>query len=436
MSVMASPFRLASNLRQNLGPASTLHMNERVQAMWASGQTVYHLGFGESRFPVHPKMQEALRANAHQKSYLPGQGLLELREAVAAFYSKQLRRTVSPAQVVVGPGSKSLIFALQMALDAELLLPTPSWVSYAPQAQLLGKSVRRIPASSRDNYILTLDALSETVLRSPSPTKMLLLNSPCNPTGGMLEPSFLQVVADFCRREQILVLSDEIYGLVSHGIRPHVSIAEYYPEGTVVLGGLSKHLSLGGWRLGVAVLPAGQASNDLMLAVRTIASEIWSTPTAPVQFAAVVAYRDDPELAAYIDECARLHTIRTQHFWRELTALGVSCGQPQGGFYLFANFDRWRESLAVLGVRSSPDLAIFLLEEYQLATLPGTAFGAPPEDLSLRLATSYVDMEDDSAAERILAAFRANADPGALMRDHHPAMNEAIGRFRQFVSRL
>ncbi len=436
MSGTVPPYRLAPIVRQNIEPSATLDINERVQARWASGQTVYHLGFGESRFPVHPKIQAALRANAHQRSYLPGQGLLQLREQVAAFYSKQLRRTVSAAEVMVGPGSKSLIFALKMALDAELLLPTPSWVSYAAQAQLLGKSVQRIPASPQDNYALTLSALAETALQSQGAAKILVLNSPSNPTGHMLEPSLLHAIADFCRREQILVLSDEIYSLVPHGHPPHVSIAQYYPEGTVVLGSLSKHLSLGGWRLGVAVLPPGSASHDLMLALRTIASEIWSTPSAPVQYAAVVAYSNDPELAAYIDQCARLHAIRTQHFCRGLTEVGISCGQPQGGFYLFANFDRWRESREVQGVKTSPDLAAFLLEEYQLATLPGTVFGTPPGDLSLRLATSYLDMEDDLAAERILASFRANADPEALMRDHHPTMNEAIGRFRQFVSRL
>lgn len=232
---------------------------------------------------------------------------------------------------------------------------------------------------------------------------MLLINSPNNPTGQMFPAPFLEELAAFCRRHGILVLSDEIYALVPHGHQSHISLAHYYPEGTVVLGGLSKHLSLGGWRLGVSILPAHGAGEKLMGALRVIASEIWSTPAAPVQYAAVVAYGDDPEITAYVEDCARIHAVRTQHLWGWLVEMGIPCGQPTGGFYMFPNFDRWRAALSARDVRTADDLAAYLLDTYQIATLPGTAFGAPPEDLSLRLATSYVDMETDVQAQSLLA---------------------------------
>ncbi|MEZ4584688.1 MAG: aminotransferase class I/II-fold pyridoxal phosphate-dependent enzyme, partial [Caldilineaceae bacterium] len=286
------PFNLSTSLVRELKPSPTLYINERVNEMWSQGQTVYHLGFGESRFPVHPKIQAALRANVHQKSYLAGQGLPELRTAAAAFYSRHMDMEIQPRQIIAGPGSKSLIYALQMALDAELILPTPSWVSYAPQAHLLNKPVHMIDATATDNYALHVDALDAVVRRVASPNKMLLITSPNNPTGQMYRPDELQALAAYCRANDVIVISDEIYGLVPHEHTEHISIARYYPEGTVVLSGLSKHLSLGGWRLGIAILPDHDAGRRLMMAMRVVAGEIWSTPTGPVQYAGITAFGD------------------------------------------------------------------------------------------------------------------------------------------------
>ncbi|MEZ4663816.1 MAG: aminotransferase class I/II-fold pyridoxal phosphate-dependent enzyme, partial [Caldilineaceae bacterium] len=381
-----SPIQLSPALQHKLEPSPTLRINELVNQMWAQGHEVYHLGFGESRFPVHPKIQQALADNAHQKSYLAGQGLEALREQIARFYTNHLGMNVAARQIMVGPGSKALIYALQMALDAALILPTPSWVSYAPQAELLGRPVIQMHATPADQYEFTLAALDEAAAQSPKAQKILIINSPNNPTGQMLRPELLQELAAYCREKQILVLSDEIYALTPHGHAPHVSLASYYPEGTVVLGGLSKHMSLGGWRLGVAVLPDTADGALLVRAARVVAGEIWSTPSAPVQYAAITAYSDDAELASYVRECAAIHAIRTQHLWSWLVELGIPCAQPDGAFYMFPNFDHLRQPLAAAGVQTSDDLARYLLAEHRIATLPGTAFGAPAHDLSLRLA--------------------------------------------------
>ena len=430
------PLTLSPLLASRLEPSATLRINEKVGQMWATGQKVYHLGFGESRMPVHPKLQAALRENAHQKSYLAGQGLAALRTAIAGFYSRNLGIRAAEHQIMVGPGSKSLIYALQLAMDAELILPTPSWVSYGPQAELLGRPVRYIPGSMADHYALTVDALDQTLAGATDKPKILLLNSPNNPSGQMFDEPLLRDLADYCRDHGITVLSDEIYSLSAHGSTPHRSIAQFYPEGTVVLGGLSKHLSLGGWRLGVAVLPDTPAGSTLMQALRVIASETWSTPTAPIQYAAIAAYADDPEIMDYIEQCTRLHGIRTRHLWSWLTELGIDCTEPEGGFYMVANFDRWREPLARLGVHTSTDLADHLLDAYQIATLPGTAFGIPASELSLRLATSYLDMETDEAADEMMRAFLSSQNDETLMKDHLPMMNQAIEQFTSFVGSL
>lgn len=434
--IMKPSFTLSPTMAQHLKPSPTLYINERVQEMWAQGETVYHMGFGESRFPVHPKLQLALRDNAYQKSYLAGQGLRELRVKVAEFYTRQFGRPIKPEQIMTGPGSKSLIYALQMALNAELILPTPSWVSYAPQARLLQRPVRYIPALPAEGYELTIEALDQTLHKSDHQTKVLLITSPNNPTGRMYEPEFLQELADYCRKQALIVLCDEIYGLVPHGHIQHVSLAHYYPEGTVVLGGVSKHLSLGGWRLGTAVVPDHEEGRVLMTAMRAVAGEIWSSSSAPVQYAAIEAYDSDPDILNYIEECTRIHSIRTQYVWQALMRMEINCPQPAGGFYMFPNFDEHRDALNGMGIYTSEDLADYLLDEYQIATLPGTAFGTPAADLSLRLSTSYLDMENDEKAAALLNLFRKENYTPALMESAHPMMNEALQRLGAFVNMI
>ena len=428
-------FSLAPSLENRLAPSPTLSINERVRQMWDAGRTVYHLGFGESRFPPHPGIVDALVEHASRRSYLPGAGLPELRQAVADFHARHLQRDIQAEQVTVAPGSKALLFAFRMALAGATVLPTPSWVSYEPQSRLLGRPVLRLPASPRDNHRLHPDSLSRLLRDSPHDSHLLVLNSPSNPTGQMLEPALLQEIAEICRRHNVLVLSDEIYALTAFG-REHLSISRFYPEGTVVIGGTSKHLSLGGWRLGIAIVPPGENGRKLLRAAVKIGSELWSAASAPVQYAAVTAYAADDDLAAYVKKCAALHAARTRFLWRGLCQLDVPCAEPMGAFYLFPNFDHWRKPLAARGVHTSVDLAKFLLDQFQIAVLPGSDFGTPDAELSLRLSSSYIDLETDAKAARMIELADSGIDAEALLRDHHPGMNALLDRLRSFLSSL
>ena len=419
---------------RDLGTSPTLKINEAVSQRWRNGETVYHLGFGESRFPVHPLLLDALTEYGRAKSYLAAKGLPELLEAVAGYYTRHLGTPFSASQVVVGPGSKGLIFAVQMAMSAELFLPSPSWVSYAPQAEMLGKPVRYIPSRVEDDYRIDLEAFDRMLADCGTEQRLLVINSPNNPTGIMLDDATLAEIADFCRERNVIVMSDEIYFRV-RGERPHRSIASYYPEGTIVLGGLSKHLSVGGWRLGVALLPATPGGEALLKAVEAIASEIWSAVAAPVQHAAIVAYEGRPEIEEYTTTCSAIHGIRTRHLKEGLEALGVRCTAAEGAFYITPNFDHWREPLAKNGVRTSDDLAAYLLGEHGIATLPCSVFGLPPEMLSLRITSSYLDMENDSDGDRILELYAS--DPDTLMSpEHHPNFAACLEEFGRFVESL
>jgi aspartate/methionine/tyrosine aminotransferase len=433
------PFRFSRAGIRGLKVSATLSMNERVREMRAAGQDVYQLGFGESRFPLHPKLAQALQENADQCSYLPALGIRELRQTIARFYQRKFDLPVSSEQVVIGPGSKSLLYALVLALGEELILPQPSWVSYAPQAHILGKPVLWVPLAPECDYCLELDTLRQRMEGAKEEwgnPELLVINSPHNPTGTMLSPEAVKALADFARQEQLMVLSDEIYALVAHGRVPHVSVAQHYPEGTVVLGGLSKHMSLGGWRFGVAILPAGRTGEALRRALENIAGSIWSCVSAPVQYAAMVAYSEDSDIDEYINLCTAMHAIRTRYLYDRLVEAGIRCVAPSGAFYLYPDFQRWRTQLSAVGVRDSDELAVFLLEEYGLATLSGSAFNSPPEDLCLRLSSSYLDAGTDEQAANLVEVFREDPDPEHFIGNHHARLREAASRIGEFAAGL
>jgi aspartate/methionine/tyrosine aminotransferase len=414
-------------------------MNERVREMWQQGRTVYHLGFGESRFPVPAPVAEALRSNAHQRSYLPAVGMIQLREAIARFYRRRFLMDVSAQQVVIGPGSKSLLYALIMALGHKVILPQPSWVSYSSQALLAGKPVLTTPMHSECGYCLDVELVQERLEEDRATggnPDLLVVNTPHNPTGTMMSPDEAGALGELARAEKLTVVCDEIYALVTHGRVPHASVAQHYPEGSIVLGGLSKQLSLGGWRFGLAILPPGRAGETLRQTLQNIAQSIWSCVAAPVQHAALVAYGDSPEIDDYVKLCACMHAHRTQYLYTRLAEAGIDCIQPAGAFYVYPSFRKWSEPLAAKGVNTSDDLAAFLLERYELAALPGTAFGSPPSELSLRLSSSYLDAETDEGADRLVKAFEEDPDPRRFISEFHPGLQEAAARFAEFAAEL
>jgi aspartate/methionine/tyrosine aminotransferase len=212
----------------------------------------------------------------------------------------------------------------------------------------------------------------------------------------------VEALAEWARRSGVTIVSDEIYAELAHGWRPHLSPFRFYPEGTVVTSGLSKTYSVGGWRLGYAVVPAGNAGRKLLSALRALASEIWSSTSGPIQAAAVVALSPDTELATYVRRSARLHGYTTGRLREALVEMGISCPRPAGAFYLYPDFAPFREALGAQGISSSETLARSLLDEFDIATLPGTAFGDRPEALRLRLATSmlYARPTQATAQER------------------------------------
>ncbi len=376
--------------------SATLVMNETVRQLRKSGKEVFHLGFGESPFSIHPTIQKALCDNAHQRYYLPTQGILPLREQICRFYENMFGFDVTPDQIIVGPGSKVLLFNAMMALQGPLFVPTPSWVSYDEQARLLGKEVCYINTGHETSYLMTADILDSTLKEHwvhIGDQKILVINTPNNPTGQSYSKTQLKELADVARENNVIVLSDEIYALLTFKGHEHHSIAEYYPEGTLVTGGLSKDRSAGGFRVGVIILPSEEP--ELLDSMLTIASNTWSCLAAPIQHAAIEAYRPNPDISDYIRDCTTISEIITKYSHQILQSYGIRCPTPMGAFYLFPDWNIDREQMETQGIQTSMDISETLLKDWSVATLPGSDFGMIPEELCIRLAT--VDYDGETA---------------------------------------
>ncbi len=370
----------------------TLAADALVNQLRDEGREIYHMGFGQAPFPAPSRLITAVREHAHEKAYLPVAGLPELRTAVAKHQHRLLGTDVDGVDVLVAPGSKLIIYALQMTVAGDLLLPTPSWVSYAPQAAMLGQNVIPVSASlSQNGFSLSANELEQTILRSrkagQNPTK-LLINYPSNPTGLTIPVDCMQEIAQVCIKHNICIIADEIYGRLTFngGYR---SISEFAPDHTVVTTGLSKHLSLGGWRLGVGIIP--KAIEGLFDALSGVASETWSCVAAPIQIAAIDAYAGHDDIETFITDSTAIHTAVTQFVAGELRRSGIACFDAQGGFYVWPDFNALAANAKNNQPVTSEDLAKQLITQEGIVVLPGTAFGEAPNQLLLRLSTCDYD---------------------------------------------
>ena len=382
---------------EQLKPSATLVINERSKALIAEGRAIYKLGFGQSPFPVPKVVVEALRQNAGEKDYLPVRGLKRTREAIAARYSKLHQIGCEAGDVMLGPGSKELIFLFQMAFDGTLLLPSPCWVSYEPQAELVGKKPVFVATKAENNWCLQAEELEQACAQAGDAPKYLILNYPNNPTGSTFSISELQGLAAVCRRHQVIVIADEIYGELTYG-RAHHSLATYYPEGTIISTGLSKWAGAGGWRFGAFIFP--KEMRQMLDVMAAIASETFSAVSAPVQYAAITAYEPSDSVRDYLSAAKSILEAVGGYVYERLTKINVRLNPPQGGFYLFPDFGYYREALAQKGITSSEALCRDLLEEAGIAMLPGSEFARPVGELNARLC--YVDFDGALLLKKVL----------------------------------
>ncbi len=410
--------------------SATLAINDRSDALRAQGREIYKLGLGQSPFPVPRPVIEELQNNAHQKAYLPVEGLPALRDAVADYHRRTQGMVCTGQDVLVGPGSKELMFLLQLVYYGDLVIPTPAWVSYAPQARIIGRQIHWIHTSASDGWRLDPGQLEAICREDPDRPRIVILNYPSNPTGLTYDQAALEALADVARRYRVVLLSDEIYGELHHA-NEHVSIARFYPEGTIVSGGLSKWCGAGGWRLGTFTFPRSMAW--LLGAMSSVASETYTATSAPIQYAAVRAFGGGMRIERYLWSSRRILDALGRWCVARLETAGITVAPPAGAFYLFPDFTSHRDALRARGLTTSGALCDHLLEETGVAILPGADFGRPPEELTARIA--YVDF-DGARAIAAMEVLPRDKPPGEeFLTTYCDRIQRAMDRVCEWVAR-
>lgn len=416
---------------RGLAPSATLTINEKSQELIRQGKPVYRLGLGQSPFPVPERVVQALRDHAHVKDYLPVCGLWPLREAVASFNKRTQGIDTNPENVMIGPGSKELIFILQLVYYGDLLIPTPSWVSYSPQARIVGRHTYWVPTSGDNFWRMSPDQLDRICRTDPEKPRIAILNYPANPSGYTYPLDRLKELAKVARKYKVILVSDEIYGLL-HFKNQHVSVARYYPEGTIVSGGLSKWCGAGGWRLGTFSFPPNL--DWLCKAMSVVASETYTSTSAPIQYAAITAFNGGEDIEDYLFHVRRILKALAKYMVDQMNGFNVRIPMSHGAFYLFPDFGYYREQLAGRGVHTSVELCTVLLEETGIAMLPGHEFGRDPSELTARLA--FVDFDGEAALRAAMEDYRQQDIDDAFIRSKAPRLVEAMKRMAEwFMSR-
>lgn len=362
-------------------PASvTFAIDARVRQLRSEGVDVIGLGAGQPDFPSPPAALEAARRfleDGHV-GYTATAGIAELREAAAGLLSRATAVEYAPQQVVVTNGAKeALALAIAAVADPhdEILLPLPTWISYGPMARIVDVTPKPVPTTAESGFKLTPEALDKAI---SARTRAVVLNSPCNPTGAVYTRDELAALAEVITARDILVLSDEIYWtLVFEG--EHVSPASLpgMAERTVVINGLSKSHAMTGWRLGLLAAP-----DPIARAVVSLKSHLSSNVSAPAQHAALGAITGDDDWPARMHES--FHRRRALTLEALANIPGLSLTPPSGAFYVFPRVD----GLYGGEIAGSVDFCGALLDEVQLAAVPGAAFG---EDRCIRLSIAAAD---------------------------------------------
>ena len=370
---------------------------------------LYGFAFGQSPFPVPKIVQEALIKNADKGTYAPVPGITELRDAISKYNKHYFGMDISPERIYVGPGTKELIFNLLEVLHGTVILPTPAWLGYLPQIRLLKKNYHMLPA--RANKKFSPDDLKKLALRLQDRQKILILNNPHNPTGLLYDKLELEEIADVCRDQNIIVISDEIYAQTTYNFSKFISMGKIYPEGTFVTNGLSKSHAAGGYRLGYVIFP--QHAVDLKRQFKKILATEYTAVSTPIQHAAVAGFEISTEMDDYFDVTRNIHQIMGEYTYHALSTIdGIKTTKPDATFYLLADFNVFATELQKAKINTSQKLSeALIVHPYHTAIVGGDSLVLERTDFSARIAyvdydgakvyQNYLDNKPKSTSERV-----------------------------------
>ena len=381
---------LASRM-QRLGTETAFEVLARARALEAQGQDVVHLEVGEPDFDTPPNIVEAGVAalQAGWTHYGPSNGQPELRQAIASYIERSRGAAYEPDQVIVTPGGKPVMFFVMLALleaGDEAIYPDPGFPIYGSMIDYSGAKGVPIPLREENGFEIDVDELEALITDK---TRFLIINSPANPTGGVLERADIEAIAKLAVDNDLIVLSDEIYSEIIYD-GEHISIATMpgMAERTIILDGFSKTYAMTGWRLGYGLFPP-----DLAPAINRLMVNSVSCTAVAVQQAGIEALNGPQDAVVAFREAFRRRRDLIVEGLNRIE--GISCVLPKGAFYAFPN---------ITGTgRSSKRFADLLLDHFGVAALAGTSFGDAGEGY-LRL--SYANSEENlnKALNRIEAA--------------------------------
>ena len=303
--------KLTKKQISELKPSATLAINEESNKLKKSGKKVYKFGFGQSPFPIPESVVLELKNNSNKNYYLQMQGLEELRAAIANHLNKNNNNNFKKENIIVGPGTKELMFLTQIAFNGDILLPAPSWVSYQPQAIIAKNKVHWIETTSNSNWFPTAEKLEEKIKSTKNKNLLLLINSPNNPSGTVCKN--LEEIVNVAKKHKLIILSDEIYSHLTFNDQ-YKSISKLYPERTIVSSGLSKWCGAGGWRLGFFAIP--DELEELKNSLKILCSESFTSVSAPIQYAAIEAYKGDH--SSYLNNVKRILSFTGNYVYENL----------------------------------------------------------------------------------------------------------------------
>ncbi len=380
---------MLSHRAGKIKPSPTLAIDSRAKSMKASGVDVISFGVGEPDFdtPEHIKEAAAKAMKDGFTKYTAVGGIDPLKDAIIDKLRNDNGLSYKREEIIVSTGAKHSLYNVAQALYGhgdEVLIPSPYWVSYPDQVVLNDAVPVFVKTYEADSFMVRPEAIEDKITGK---TKALILNSPSNPTGMVYDRKALEKLAELALRYNFYIISDEIYEKLIYGDASHISIASLGDEvklKTIVINGLSKSHAMTGWRIGYAAGPA-----HIVKAMTNIQSQSTSNPTSIAQKAAIEALRGPQD---FIGTMRSEFDRRRRYLVQELNTIeGLTCIMPEGAFYAFPNTSKlYGKRAGDRGISSSADLALYLLEEANVALVHGSAFG---DDNYIRL--SYATSLDD-----------------------------------------
>ncbi len=394
--------------------------------------------FGQSPFHVPPPLERALGEQAGKGHYSAADGIPELREAIAGFYKRHFKLGVDASRIVIGSGTKDLIFSVFTMINGDVIIPSPSWIGYFPQLKLLGKHYHTMYLQSKNNYKIQSEELDSFLLNLARENKqhLLILNNPNNPTGALYTKEELTEIANVCRKHNTFVLADEIYALSTYKVEDFTSMGLIYPEGTFITNGLSKDRSAGGYRLGSCILPE-KNSDKLRKDFMKIAATIYTNVSTPTQYAAIAAYEHNDEIEEYLTITRKIHEIMGLYFSEKFNKIDkIQATIPQGTFYFYANFNLLSDYLKRKGVMTSNELGHSLISHpHHIATVTGDALMIQPDNYGARIA--FVDYDGKKAFEKYKTnPPKSTSDEIEFVKKNAPRMINGIEKLKAYVEHI